>query len=131
VVKKKILANLSRRERQIMDIIFENGEATGYDVQEGLPDPPSYSTVRALLRILEEKGYLKHKKRGAQYVFSPAITRKKARDSALKHVMQTFFDNSVESTVAALMGFSGSKLTDDELDRLAELVEQARKKGRK
>ncbi len=126
---KKPLANLSRRERQIMDIIFQRGQATVHDVRADLTDPPSYSAVRALIRILEEKGHLKHKKEGAKYIYTPRQTQRTARQSALKHVVQTFFDNSVENTVAALMAFSGDKMSDEEYKRLTEVIEQARKGG--
>ena len=126
-MKKQSIINLSRRERQIMDIIYQNGNATAAEVQKLLPDPPSYSSVRALLRVLEEKGYLKHKEQGPRYIYSPTITMEKAKNSALKHVMQTFFDNSTENVVAALLNISDSKLTADELDRLTNLINKMRK----
>lgn len=125
----KSLANLSRRERQIMDIVFRQGKVTVHDVRAALADPPSYSAVRALMRILEEKEYLKHKKEGTRYVFSPRLTRRTARHSALRHVVQTFFENSVEDTVTALMDFSGNTLSDEEFERLANVIERARKEG--
>ena len=117
--------DLSRRERQIMDVIFERGQATAADVAEAIPDPPSYSAVRALLRILEEKGYLRHEQQGLRYVFIPTMRRTSARRSALKSVVKTFFDGSVEQTVAALLG--QQKLSREELDRLADLITRARK----
>ena len=117
--------DLSRRERQIMDVIFERGQATAADVAEAIPDPPSYSAVRALLRILEEKGYLRHEQQGLRYVFIPTTRRDSARRSALKSVVKTFFDGSVEQTVAALLG--QQKLSREELDRLADLITRARK----
>jgi predicted transcriptional regulator len=123
-------ANLSRRERQIMDIVYRQGQATAAEVLEALPDPPSYSAVRAMLRILEEKGHLKHEQQGPRYVFLPTLPREKARRSALKQLVQTFFDGSTEQAVAALLDLSGSKLSGDELDRLSELIDQARKEGR-
>jgi predicted transcriptional regulator len=129
-MKKKSISHLSRRERQIMDIIFQNGHATAAEVQEQLPDPPSYSSVRALLRVLEEKGYLKHKMDGPRYVFSSTIAREKAKNTALKHVMQTFFNGSTEKAVAALLDMSSSDLTEEELDRLSKMIEEARKEGK-
>jgi BlaI family penicillinase repressor len=126
---KKNMGDLSRRERQIMEIVFQRGQATVQEVLDDLPDPPSYSAVRAMLRILEEKGYVQHKKRGPRYVFHSTMTRSTAKRSALRHVVQTFFDGSVESTVAALIDVSGSQLTDEEFERLATVIEQARKKG--
>ncbi|MBL8203805.1 MAG: BlaI/MecI/CopY family transcriptional regulator [Blastocatellia bacterium] len=120
--------NLSRRERQIMDIIHRLGKATATEVMDALPNPPSYSTVRALLRLMEEKGYLRHETDGTKYVYLPTLAREKARQSALKQMVQTFFDGSTEQAVAALL--SKSKLKQDELDRLSLLIEQARKEGR-
>lgn len=122
--------NLSRRERQIMEIIYRQGRASAAEVMENLPDPPSYSAVRAMLRILEEKGYLKHGKEGARYIFSPILPRDKASRSALRQLLQTFFDGSVERAVAALLDASDSELSEAELDRLARLIEEARKEGR-
>ncbi len=122
--------SLSRRERQIMDAIYRRGQATSAEVLEDLPDPPSYSAVRAMLRVLEEKGHLQHVQQGAKYVFLPTVPREKARRSALKQLMQTFFDGSAEQTVAALLDLSASKLSDAELDRLSKLINQARKEGR-
>jgi predicted transcriptional regulator len=124
----KAHVNLSRRERQIMDIIHRLGKATATEVMEALPDPPSYSAVRALLRMMEDKGYLRHETDGAKYVYLPTLAREKARQSALKQMVQTFFDGSTEQAVAALL--SKSKLKQDELDRLSVLIEQARKEGR-
>ena len=123
-------ANLSRRERQIMDIIYRQGQATAANVLEALPDPPGYSAVRAMLRVLEEKGYLRHEHQGPRYVFLPTLPLEKARRSALKQVVHTFFDGSTEQAVAALLDDSSSKLSEGELDRLAQLIEQARKEGR-
>src|SRR5438128_478613 len=94
---------LSRRERQIMDVIYRRGRATAAEVLEELPDPPSYSAVRALLRLLEEKGHVKHEQDGPRYVFTPTVTRERARRSALKHVVRTFFDGSATDAVAALL----------------------------
>src|SRR3954454_4403067 len=121
---KPVGKGLSRRERQIMDVIYRLGRATAAEVMGGLPDPPSYSAVRAMLRVLEEKGHLRHESRGAQYVFLPTVPREKARRSALKQLVQTFFDGSTEQAVAALLDLSASNLSHDELDRLSDLIEQ-------
>lgn len=120
--------DLSRRERQIMDVIYQRGQATAAEVADAIPDPPSYSAVRALLRILEEKGFLRHEQQGLRYVFIPTVARDRARRSALKGLVKTFFDGSVEQTVAALIG--NQKLSDEELERLSKLIEHARKEGR-
>lgn len=118
--------SLSRRERQIMDVIYRSGRATASEVLEALPDPPSYSSVRALLRVLEEKGHLRHEQDGPRYVFLPTVPRDKARRSALRQLVQTFFEGSTAQTVAALLGEPGVKLSDEDLDRLAKLIDQAR-----
>jgi predicted transcriptional regulator len=122
--------NLSRRERQIMDIIYELEEATAARVLEHLPSPPSYSTVRALLRVLEEKGHLKHKQDGPRYVFLPTLPREEARENALKHVLKTFFDNSTEKVMAALLDISEEELSEADFERLNELIKKARQEGR-
>jgi predicted transcriptional regulator len=122
--------HLSRRERQIMDIIYQHGQATAAEVLEQLPNPPSYSAVRAMLRVLEEKGHLRHEEQGPRYVYLPTVAREKARSSALRQLVQTFFEGSREQAVAALLGMSSEPLSDEELDRLADLIEQARKEGR-
>ncbi len=122
--------HLSRRERQIMDVIYQLGVATATEVMERLPDPPSYSAVRAMLRLLEEKGHLQHEQDGPRYVYKPTLAHVKAQRSALKHLVETFFEGSTEQAVAALLDLSKSKLSGDELDRLAELIEQAKKEGR-
>ena len=121
--------NLSRRERQIMDILYRMEQATAAEVQKHLPDPPSYSAVRAMLRVLEEKGHLKHTRQGPRYVFSPTIPRDKATKSALKHLLNTFFDGSMEQAVAALLSMSQKNLSEEELQRLSRLINQARKEG--
>jgi BlaI family penicillinase repressor len=122
--------NLSRRERQIMDIIYELNEATAAQVLERLPNPPSYSAVRALLRVLEEKGHLSHKQDGPRYVFVPTLPRDEARKNALKHLVNTFFDGSTEKVVAALLDISDEKLSEDDYQRLSQLIEKAQKEGR-
>ena len=123
-------AKLSRRERQIMDIIFELGQATAAEVLEKLADPPSYSAVRAMLRILEEKSHLKHHQVGPRYVYQPTVSRQVARDSAIERVVRTFFDGSREQAMAALLDLSSEQMAPDELDRLQQMIEQARKEGR-
>jgi len=122
--------NLSRRERQIMDIIYQLGQATAAEVLENLPDPPSYSAVRAMLKILEDKGHLRHKQQGPRYVFLPTVSREKAKRSAVKHLLQTFFDGSAASAVATLLDVSRSDLSNADLDRLNSLISQAKKEGR-
>jgi predicted transcriptional regulator len=121
---------LSRRERQIMDIIYRRGRATAAEVLADLPDPPSYSAVRALLRVLEEKGHLRHEQDGPRYLFLPTVGRDRARRSALKQLVRTFFDGSAEEAAAALLDMSRDRLAPDELDRLSTLIEKARKEGR-
>jgi predicted transcriptional regulator len=118
---------LSRRERQIMDIIYRRGRATAAEVLADLPDPPSYSAVRALLRVLEEKGHLRHEQDGPRYLFLPTVGRDRARRSALKQLVRTFFDGSTEEAAAALLDMSRDRLAPDELDRLSALFEKARK----
>ncbi len=127
---KQTHVHLSRRERQIMDIVYARGPVTVHDVVKQMADPPSYSAVRAMLRLLEEKGHLVHDQDGPRYLYRPTVPREKARQSALRQLLGTFFDGSTEQAVAALLDLSASKLSDDDLDRLADLVEQARKEGR-
>jgi BlaI family penicillinase repressor len=121
---------LSRRQRQIMDIVFESGSATAADVLDRLPDPPSYSAVRALLRTLVEKGHLTHRQEGMKYVYLPTVAPAEAKQSALRHLLQTFFHNSPTQVVAALLDASAAGLTQEELDRMTALIEQARQQGR-
>jgi len=122
--------HLSRRERQIMDVLYARGRASAQEVLDALPDPPSYSTVRALLRVLEDKGHARHEQDGPRYVFAPVVTLEKARRSALRRVLDTFFEGSAEQAVAALLDLQSSKLDPQELDRLVKLIEKARKEGR-
>ena len=122
---------LSRRERQIIDVLYRRGRATAAEVMADLPGDPSYSTVRTQLRVLEAKGHVRHEDDGQRYVYSPAIPRSTVRRSALKHLVETFFDGSVEQTMAALLGGDAARLSDDELERIAELVAKARKEGRR
>lgn len=117
---------LTRRERQIMDAVFQRGQATAAEVRDALPDPPSYSAVRALLRILEEKGHLRHREEGARYVYMPTQPRQSAARRALRGVVQTFFGGSVEKAVATLLSEEETRLSDEEVARLAALIEGAR-----
>jgi len=126
---KPVLHDLSRRERQIMDVIYARRQATAAEVAEAIPDPPSYSAVRALLRILEEKGYLRHEQQGLRDVFIPTVRHDSAKRSALKGVVRTFFNGSVEQTVAALLG--QQKLSPEELERLSALIDKAKKDEQK
>ena len=119
---------LSRRERQIMDVIYARGQATAAEVAAALPDPPSYSAVRALLRILEQKGHLRHQEAGPRYVFLPTVSRDHARKSALRNLVRTFFDGSPAEAAAALI--DQAELNDADMARLAELIDKARKEGR-
>jgi BlaI family penicillinase repressor len=121
---------LSRRERQIMDVVYRFGEATAQDVRDHLPEAPSYSAVRALLRVLEDKGHVRHRQDGPRYVYAPTVPREKARNSALQQLVRTFFDGSTEDTVAALLDLSRSGLSPDELDRIRAMIDRARKEGR-
>jgi predicted transcriptional regulator len=114
-----------------MDVLYNKGSATAAEVLENMPDPPGYSAVRALLRILEEKGHVRHQVSEGRYVFVPKVPRAKAKRSAIRHVVETFFNGSREQAVAALLDSSSSKLSDEELDRLQELIDKARKGGRK
>ncbi len=113
-----------------MDVLYRRGRATAAEVREALPDAPSYSAVRALLRILEEKGHVRHEEEGPKYVYKPAVARGKATRSALDHLVNTFFNGSTEKAVAALLDASAAELSAEELDRLAGLIEKARKEGK-
>lgn len=121
---------LTRREREIMDVLYKAGRATAHEVLAAMAEPPSYSAVRALLRLLEEKGHIRHVEDGARYVYMPVVGRTEARRSALTHVVKTFFGGSVEQAVATLVDVSKSKLGKDELERLARIIDQAKKEGR-
>jgi predicted transcriptional regulator len=126
----KATPSLTRREREIMDILHRRGRATAQEVLGELPDPPSYSAVRALLRLLEERGHVRHTQEEQRYVYRPTVARGDARRSALAHVVKTFFAGSVEEAVTALVESSRTKLSRDELDRLSDLIDRARKEGR-
>ena len=121
---------LSRRERQIMDVLYRLGRATAAEIHAGIPDPPSYSAVRAMLRVLEEKKHIRHEEKDLRYVFIPIVPRDKARRSAVRHMLDTFFDGSPEQAVATLLDLSAPDLSEEEFDRLAALIENARKEGR-
>jgi len=125
------VAGLTRRERQIMDILYKRGRATANGVLDDLPGSSHYSTVRTQLRVLEEKGHVTHEEDGVRYVYMPALPRRAARKSALRHLVDTFFDGSAEQVVAAVLGGEGARLSEEELDRIAELVARARKEGNK
>ena len=127
---KNLHTELSRRERQIMDIVYRRGEATAAEILEEIPDPPTYSTIRALLRVLVAKDHLQHRADGPRYVYSPTVSRQKARAGALAQVVSTFFDGSAAQAVSALIGSSQAKLSKAELDELSALIAAARRKGR-
>jgi len=117
---------LSRRERQIMDVLFQHGKATAAEVRAGMPNPPSYSAVRAQLRILEDKGHVKHEQDGPRYLFRPTVTKERATRSALNHLVDTFFNGSAGQAMAALLDDSAGELSPHELGRLEDLIQQAR-----
>ena len=123
------LAALTKRERLIMDVLFRLGRATADEVRRELPGTPSDSTVRTQLRVLEEKGYVRHEEAGRRFVFSAVPPRRSVRKTALRHVVDTFFEGSTEKVVAALLGGEGTRVSDDELDRILDLVTKARKEG--
>ena len=123
-------AKLTRRERQIMDVLYRDGSATVAEVVAKLPDPPSYSAVRATMNVLEEKGHVQHRQDGPRYVYLPAVPRDSARRAALNHLLQTFFDGSPESAVVALLEMSDSTLSPTDFERLAAEVRKARQEGR-
>jgi predicted transcriptional regulator len=127
---KPLHAALTRRERQIMDILYRRGRATAGDVMADLPGSPSDSTVRTQLRVLEGKGHVRHEDDGVRYVYAPAVPRRAARRSALRHLVDTFFDGSAEQAVAAMLGGEGTRLSEEELERIAELIARSRKEGR-
>ncbi len=121
------LGGLSRRERQIMEILYQRGKAAASEVREAMEDAPSYSAVRAMLRVLEEKGHVKHQAEGLKYVYVPTVAREKAKRSAVKHVLDTFFGGSPEQIVAALLDVSATRLTREELDRMSAMIERAKR----
>lgn len=121
---------LSRRERQIMDILYQRGKSSASEIREAMPDAPGYSAVRAMLRILEEKGHIKHKSEGLRYVYVPIVAREKAKRSAVRHLMDTFFGDAPSDVVAALLDVSSGRMTPEELDRMAEMIDRARREGK-
>ena len=123
-------AGLSRRERQIMDILYQRGKSSASEVKEAMPNAPSYSAVRAMLRVLEEKGHIGHQAEGLRYVYVPTVPREKAKRSAMKHLLNTFFNDSPEQIVAALLDVGSTRLTHEELDRMAAMIEKAKKEGK-
>ncbi len=124
------LTGLSRRERQIMEILYQRGKASAAEVRERMEDAPSYSAVRGILRVLEEKGQVRHEAEDLRYVYLPVGSREKAKRSAVKQMMDTFFSDSPEQVVAALLDVSAKRLTNDQLDRMAQLIEDAKKEGK-
>src|SRR6185437_14702432 len=124
------LESLSRRERQIMEVLYQRGKASASEVREAMDDAPSYSAVRALLRVLEDKGHLRHQAEGLRYVYVPTQARDKVKRAAVKHVLDTFFNGSPEQIVAALLDVSSPALTRQELDRMAQMIEKAKKEGK-
>ena len=130
MAKDKLQDGLTRRERQVMNILFRRGAATVAEVMEDLTDPPTYSAVRSVLRILAEKGLITHREDGPRYVYAPATSAESARQEALRHVVRTFFDGSAEEAVTALLQMSDTETTDAELARLRERVKKARNSGR-
>src|SRR5215471_5124648 len=129
MTKSSTHTTLSRRERQIMDVLYRRGRATAAEVMSELPGEPNYSTVRTQLRVLEDKGHVRHDEEGPRYVYAPAVPRHAARKSALKHLVDTFFDGSAEQVVAAVLGGEASRLSDEDLERISELIEKAKKEG--
>jgi predicted transcriptional regulator len=129
MTKTSTHTSLTRRERQIMDVLYRRGRASAAEVMAELTGEPNYSTVRTQLRVLEDKGHVRHDDEGGRYVYAPAVPRHAARKSALKHLVETFFDGSAEQVVAAVLGGEASRLTDEELDRVSALIDKARKDG--
>lgn len=129
-MSKQAMQTLSKREQQIMDIIYSRGQATAGEVLENLPEPPSYSAVRALLRVLVDKKHLHHRQEGQKYIYFPTVEREQVKHSALRRVLSTFFGGSTEEAVAALLDISDKRLSDEELNRMEEMIKKARKEGR-
>src|ERR1700722_20953657 len=126
---RKPSQTLSRRERQMMDILYRRGRATAAEIHRELPDPPSYSAVRAKLRVLEDKGHIRHEAQAARYIYSPLVSRDRAKESALRHVLVTFFDTSAEQAMTALLALKPGKFSREKLDALSQMIEQAKKEG--
>lgn len=124
------VGGLSRRERQILEIIYRQGKASASEVREAMADAPSYSAVRTLLRVLEDKGHVRHRAEGLKYVYMPTVAREKAKRSAVKHLLDTYFSGSPEQIVAALLDVSSTRLTREELDRMTAMIERAKREGK-
>ena len=124
------LTGLSRRERQIMETLYRDGKPSVSQVMEAMEDAPGYSAVRAMMRVLEEKGHVRHQAEGLKYVYLPVVAREKAKRSAVKHLLDTFFSEAPEQVVAALLDVSSNRLTAEELDRMAAMIDKARKEGK-
>ena len=129
MAKKLAVPDLSRRERQILDILYKSGRATAAEVQAAIPNAPSYSAVRTLLRILEDKGHVRHEQDGARYVYMPRVERDRAKKSALRHMLNTFFEGSATQAIAALLDEDSKRLSDEDWDRLKAMIDRARKEG--
>jgi BlaI family transcriptional regulator, penicillinase repressor len=128
-MRKDTHRNLSRRERQIMDILYQRGRASASEIHQGLPDAPTYSAVRAKLRVLEEKGHVRHEEEALHYVYLPTLPRETARRSALRHMVSTFFEGSAEEAIAALLDLSAADLSPKDLDRIQGIIDQAKKES--
>ena len=124
------VTGLSKRERQIMDILYQRGKASAGEVRDGMADAPSYSAVRAMLRVLEDKGHVRHQLSGLKYVYAPTLHRDKAKRSAVRQLVDTFFSESPDQVVAALLDVSSKRLSREDLDRMAEMIERAKKEGK-
>jgi BlaI family penicillinase repressor len=129
MAKKSALPDLSRRERQILDALYKAGRATAAEVRQAMPQAPSYSAVRTLLRILEDKGHVRHEQDGTRYVYTPTVTRERAKRSALRHVLNTFFEGSATQAILALLDEDSKRLSAEDWDRLTAMIERARKEG--
>jgi BlaI family penicillinase repressor len=129
VAKKLTVPDVSRRERQILDVLYKAGRATAADIQQALPAAPSYSAVRTLLRILEDKGHVRHEQDGSRYIYIPTVAPERAKRSALQHMLNTFFAGSTTQAIAALLDEDSSELSEKDLDRLRAVIERARKEG--
>ena len=123
-------ALLTKRERQIMDVLYRLGRATAAEIMDGVPGAPGYSTIRTQLRVLETKGHVRHEEQGLRYIYMPTVPRHSARKSALKHLVDTFFDGSSAKAVAALLGGEAARVSDDDLERIAQMVKDARSEAR-
>lgn len=130
-MSKRLIQELSRRERQIMDVVYQRGEISAAEIQAAIPDPPGYSAVRALLTLLIKKRHLRHRKDGRRYLYSPVVSRERVKRTMLGRVVETFFGNSVENVVATLIDMSATRMTEDELERLQRLINERRREGGK